>query len=224
MAAHSVPDVDVVTVSGPAAAGQSYLEWGPVVAGAIAAAAISFLLLSFGGAIGLSMTSPWPYAGASALAVTVAVAWWTVMVQIGSFAAGGYLAGRLRSKWGESASEEGRFRDGVHGFLVWAIGVLVGAMVLGLTAGSALQTATQTAAIGGAATVAAGDDVDRSPLAYAVDYLLRSSPTVGTPGSSSTTVTPGAGQASPSSNSGELRQETTRIFSAAVSARELSAA
>src|SRR5262245_29004472 len=126
MALQGSPDVEVVAVSAPLGR-RSYLDWGPVLGGAIAAAAISFLLLTFGGAIGLSLTSPWPYAGASALAVTVAVGWWTVMVQIGSFAAGGYLAGRLRSRQEDSAIDEVRFRDGAHGFMVWALGILVGA-------------------------------------------------------------------------------------------------
>jgi hypothetical protein len=107
-----------------------YLEWGPVFAGAIAAAAISFMLLTFGSAIGLSLTSPWPNAGARLWVVGLAVAWWAVVVQIGSFAAGGYLAGRMRSRWGESATDEGQFRDSAHGFMVWAVGVLIGGLLL----------------------------------------------------------------------------------------------
>jgi hypothetical protein len=66
----------------------NYLEWGPIFAGAIVAAALSFLLLTFGGAIGLSLTSPWPNTGAKLWVVALALAWWMVLVQIGSFAAG----------------------------------------------------------------------------------------------------------------------------------------
>jgi|SRR5262245_6813505 len=226
MAAHSVPDVDVVTVSGPAAAGQSYLEWGPVVAGAIAAAAISFLLLSFGGAIGLSMTSPWPYAGASALAVTVAVAWWTVMVEIGSFAAGGYLAGRLRSRWLETG-DEARFRDGAHGFMVWAVGIVIGAILLGMAAGATLQTAVQSlsqvaGATGAAAVSSDSEDGGAGPIDYAVDSLLRMpatpAPSTGAAGQPAST---GAQQPAASN---DLRRETARIFASAVTNRELTAA
>src|SRR6478752_5194468 len=46
--------------------GSSFVEWGAVLAGAVLAAAISFVLLTFGAAIGLSATSPWPNSGLSA--------------------------------------------------------------------------------------------------------------------------------------------------------------
>jgi len=224
MALQSASEVEVIAVAAPGK-GVEYFEWRPTIAGAVAAAAISFLLLTFGGAIGLSLTSPWPYAGASALAIGIALAWWTVMVQIGSFAAGGYLAGRLRSRWGESVSDEGRFRDGIHGFMVWAIGVLVGATVLGLTAGSALQTITQSAAIGGAAAVAGVDDnADNPPLAYAVDFLLRPTAAPTAPASTgSPSLAPAPAQQS-ADGTADLRSEASRIFAAAVENRELTAA
>src|SRR5688572_14148258 len=79
-----------------------YLDWGPVLGGAIGAAALSFLFLTFGGAIGLSITSPWPNTGASAVTVAIVVGLWMAIVQIISFAAGGYLAGRLRASWVDS--------------------------------------------------------------------------------------------------------------------------
>ena len=112
-----------MAITDTAAAKPSYLEWGPILAGAIAAAALSFLLLTFGGPVGLSLTSPWPGTGAKLWVVALALAWWMVLVQIGSFAAGGYLAGRMRSRWMDSRSSEGAFRDSTHGFMVWAVGV-----------------------------------------------------------------------------------------------------
>ena len=39
-----------------------YIEWGPIFSGALLAAALSFVLLTFGVATGLSATSPWPNA------------------------------------------------------------------------------------------------------------------------------------------------------------------
>src|ERR1700712_1485178 len=86
-----------------------YLEWGPIIAGAIGASAISLLLLGFGASVGLSLTSPWPNSNSIWTAV-IAVVWWAIMVQIGAFFAGGYLAGRMRSRWGESLRTEGSFR------------------------------------------------------------------------------------------------------------------
>jgi hypothetical protein len=187
------------------------------VAGAIAAAAISFLLLSFGAAVGLTLTSPWPNTGARLWVVALAVAWFALAVQIASFAAGGYLAGRMRRPWVESAGE-GEFRDNVHGFMVWAVGVLFGALLLGLTGGAALRTATQSAATvaGGAATNPAV--LSTTPADYATDLLLRSE-------GSASGQSPAA-QTTPvqrDSNDQAVRAEAGRIFTATIRNREFSA-
>lgn len=222
MALANAPTLEVTAVS-ERPIPTPYLEWGPAIAGAIAAAAISFLLLTFGAAIGFSMTSPGQYAGASALAVTITIGLWTVVVQIGSFAAGGYLAGRMRSNWGESLTEEGRFRNGIHGFMVWAIGVLMGAVVLAFAATTAVETATRAiAGVGGTATVAAAggnDQAGRTPADYAVDFLLRRAPAA----DSATTSTPAAGQPASAAMSNDVRQEVARIFGAAIADQELTA-
>jgi hypothetical protein len=221
MALQSSPGVDVVAVSAPPGR-FSYLDWGPVFAGAIAAAAISFLLLTFGGAIGLSLASPWPYAGASAFAIMVAVAWWTVMVQIGSFAAGGYLAGRLRARWEDASADEVRFRDGAHGFMVWALGILVGAIVLGLTAGATFQTAVQSISSIGSTAIAGSTAGGYGPSDYAVDYLLRAPATPPVPSSTANQPATATQQSSPAS-ANDLREETSRIFASALANEELSA-
>ncbi len=222
MALSSAPSLEVTAGSGRSVSA-SYLEWSPAIAGAIGAAALSFLLLTFGAAIGFSITSPWQYAGASALAVTIIIAAWTVVVQIGSFAAGGYLAGRMRSSWGGSLTDEGRFRDGIHGFMVWAIGVLMGAMVLGFAASTAIQSATQAAAgVGGTATFAAAassGEEGASPADYAIDYLLR--PTTGA--ETADASVPATGQSAPTAISSDRRREVSRIFAAAVANQELTA-
>jgi len=208
----SAPDVIV-----PASRAVPYVEWGAIFAGAVAAAALSFLLLSFGGAVGLSLTSPWPDAGARLWVVALAVAWWAVAVQIASFAAGGYLAGRMRRPWVESA-EEGEFRDSAHGFLVWAVGVLFGALLLGLTGGAALTTATQsTATVAGGAAAGATNAaaLSTTPADYAVDLLLRSEPRAAT----GTAAGP-APAAQRDGNDEALRAEAGRIFTATIRNRE----
>jgi len=204
------------TVHMPVVEKPRYLEWGPVVGGAVGAAAISLLLLTFGTAVGLSVTSPWPDRGTSLTAAAWVVVWWTVIVQIGSFAAGAYLAGRMRSQWGDSATEEGQFRDSTHGFMVWALGVLIGATVLALTSGSVLRTATQSASVvaAGAAsgTAANPGSSGTAPTDYAVDLLLRP-----TPRAASTSV------AEPSrADDTMLRTEAGRIFAASIKNREFS--
>jgi hypothetical protein len=202
----------------PTARETSYVEWGPILAGAIAASALSFLLLTFGSAIGLSLTSPWPSSGARLWVVALAVGWWAVAVQIASFAAGGYLAGRMRSRWAES-SEESDFRDSAHGFMVWAVGVLFGGLLLAFTGGAAIKTATQSAAlIAGGATAGAANALWQSgPVDYAVDLLLRPEPRG--------TATPAAPpQPGPSAQRDDqaLRSEVGRIFAATIQNREFS--
>src|SRR4029453_6082279 len=102
----------------------SFVEWGAVLAGAVLAAALSFVLLTFGAAIGLSATSPWPNSGLSAKVIATLAVFWALAQQIGSLMAGGYVAGRMRSRWHEAGNEK-EFRDGLHGGLVWAVAVLI---------------------------------------------------------------------------------------------------
>jgi len=180
----SPPPIDSVVVPATtatpvAAALPRHVEWAPVVAGAVAAAAISFVLLAFGAAIGLSATSAWPDRGMSLPVTFILFAIWVALVQAGSFAAGGYIAGRLRTGW-DGPLVERQFRDGAHGFLVWGLGVLIGAA---LAAGAIIGTArtaiesTATVAAGAASRPAqAGDVVALTPADYAVDYLFRPGP------------------------------------------------
>ena len=146
----------------------SYVEWGPVFAGALASAALSFVLLSAAASLGLSLISAYPGQPYAKTGGTVA-ALWSLIVVIGSFLLGGYIAGRLRSSWREGGAEEVAFRDGVHGFLVWSAGIVLGAF-LALLAG---PTTAHMAAHAAAGAAAQGD----SPLALATDTLLRTSPT-----------------------------------------------
>ncbi len=114
--------------------GTSYVEWAPIFAGAIAAAALSFVLLTAGATIGLSLVSPYPSQSYGIWVATLATAW-VLIVTIGSFLVGGYIAGRLRLTWGEGNADEVEFRDGIHGFLVWSLSIFIGG-VLALIAGT----------------------------------------------------------------------------------------
>src|SRR5204863_9337986 len=100
----------MVQVSAPVAsrtetAGLSFVEWGAVLAGAVLAAAISFVLLTFGTAIGLSATSPWPNSGLSAKVIASPAVFWAMAQQIGSNMVGGDVAGRLASRRHEGGDE-----------------------------------------------------------------------------------------------------------------------
>ena len=178
----------IVEVSEPAVARSprfKYLEWSPVIAGALGAAAISLVFFTFGSALGLSAVSPYPYAGLSLNTFLILVALFAALVQVGSFAAGGYLAGRMRSPWLNGVESERQFRDGSHGFAVWAVGILIGACIAISGAGGALKTAVQTTATLSAGAVAGGgaamgpsiaDRVSMQPTDIAIDMLLRPAP------------------------------------------------
>ena len=118
--AQTTPTAAIVAPTSVAGKAASFVEWGAVFAGALAAAAISFVLYSFGSTIGLSLVSPWPNSGLPVKLVAAVTAFWMLVSQIGSFLVGGYIAGRMRARWSDAASHEVEFRDGVHGLLVWA--------------------------------------------------------------------------------------------------------
>ena len=135
---------------------RSAITWSAIVAGAVAAATLSLILLALGSGLGFASVSPWSNAGASATAVGVGAGVWFLIVQWLSSAAGGYLAGRLRTKWAALNSHEVFFRDTAHGFLAWGLATLVaagflasvlsGATSLGGTVGAgAAQGATKLA-------------------------------------------------------------------------------
>ncbi len=208
----------IATTAGLAAR-PGYLDWGAVLAGAVAAAALSFLLLTFGATIGLTLTSPWPYEGVSVSRVAIAIGIWAIMVQVASFAAGGYLAGRMRAGW-DGTPDERQFRDGAHGFMVWATGVMFGAVLLAIAGAATAFTAAHSAstvaagAAGGAAAKGT-EALARSPADYAVDLLLR--PVPGAPAAQ-----PGmGGNTAPQTGDANLRSETTRIFRTAIDSRAL---
>jgi hypothetical protein len=155
------PNGPVATPGGPL----SYLHWGPIIAGATAAAASSFVLMSFATAVGLALLSPSPTWRDTSVALTALTGLWLLLVALGSFGLGGYIAGRVRSTWA-TKPDEIEFRDGLHGLLVWALAVVLGALL-------SVMTALSYAALGSSI-------VQRSPqgepafLAYEVDRLFRS--------------------------------------------------
>jgi hypothetical protein len=155
------PDGPVPTPGGPL----SYLHWGPIIAGAVAAAASSFVLISFAAAIGLALLSPSPTWRDTSVALTALTGLWLLLVALGSFGLGGYIAGRVRSTWA-TKPDEVEFRDGLHGLLVWALAVVLGAVL-------SLMTALSYAALG-PSTAQRAPQGEPAYLAYEVDRLFRS--------------------------------------------------
>jgi hypothetical protein len=144
---------------------QSGVSWAAVFAGGITAAAISVILGIFGAGMGLASISPWQGSGVSAATFTVLAAIWLIIVQWVSALFGGYMAGRLRTKWVSVHTDEVFFRDTAHGFLAWALGTLI---VVGVLAGLGGSAASGGAHV--AASVAASNSTANT---YYVDLLFR---------------------------------------------------
>jgi hypothetical protein len=162
---------------------KSAVSWAAVVAGAVVAAATTLILLLLGSGIGLSMISPWYGAGASAMTVGVSAVIWLVVVQWLSSALGGFLAGRLRTKWTSLHTHEVTFRDTAHGLLAWSLASIAGAVLFASIAASGAGGAAKGAAdiAAGAASGAAQAGVQNGaasaaldPSAYFVDTMFRS--------------------------------------------------
>ena len=77
----------------------SGVAWPAIIGGAFAAAALSLILIALGSGFGLASVSPWFNAGASATTFTVMTAVWLIVTQWLASGLGGYLTGRLRTKW-----------------------------------------------------------------------------------------------------------------------------
>jgi hypothetical protein len=130
----------------------SGVSWGAVIAGAFVAAALGLILAVLGVGLGLSAISPWPGAGVSVATIGVSAIIWLVAVHAISSGLGGYIAGRLRTKWASVHSDEVYFRDTAHGFLVWAVGIVFSIAVLAGATSSLLGASARVAgSVGGVA-------------------------------------------------------------------------
>ena len=162
----------------------SAVSWAAILAGAAAAAALSLILLMLGVGLGLSSVSPWARDGISAAALGVSGIAWITFTQLVASGMGGYLAGRLRTRWLAVHGDEVHFRDTAHGFLAWAIASLTTAALLTSTIGSivaggvqiaapAVGAAAATTGVAGSGLAAAKLGADDTQLGYFVDSLFR---------------------------------------------------
>jgi hypothetical protein len=145
----------------------SGVSWEAVLAGAAASLALTLVLLSFGAGMGFAVVSPWGSSGVSATTFKIGTGLFFIVMAMLSSSIGGYLAGRLRTRWVGIHTSEVQFRDTAHGFLAWAVASVLGAVLLASPASSFIGNA-----IGGV-TQAAAASADSGPLAGYVDTLLR---------------------------------------------------
>jgi hypothetical protein len=176
----------------------SGVSWAAILAGALAALALTLVLLWFGTGMGFSVVSPWSNSGVSATTFKIGTGLYLVVVAMISSAIGGHISGRLRTPWYGIHSNETYFRDTAQGFLAWALASVMGAVllasaattILGSTAGGLSQGA------GAAAAQSSG------PMSGYVDQLLRADPTATT---------------APAGDANETRDELTRLFTSSFS-------
>lgn len=184
---------------------ESAVSWGAIIAGAFATASLVLVLFLLGTGLGLLSVSAWRDIGVSPTTIGLSAAIWLVVVHVVSSGIGGFITGRLRTKWTSTPIDELYFRDTAHGFLSWAVSVVIGvgllsAITLSLISGGA-QVGTQAiGAVGSAATMAAtqagaqGSSTIADPTGYFVDTLFRSD------------------REAPDANDGAVRAEIGRIF------------
>jgi hypothetical protein len=145
-----------------------YVDWGAILAGSLFAAAIGLALLAFGSGIGFSLISPIRGEGFSRIAFVAAAGLWLVLVQAASNTAGGYMAGRLRTRSGTRRDGESEIRDSAHGLAVWAVAALISAAVTAMAAGGVIKTGTAVAPSTTPSSRADGD-----PFRYTADMMFR---------------------------------------------------
>lgn len=143
----------------------SAVSWGAIIAGGTASAALTIVLLAFGAGVGFSVVSPWPDAGVSAASFTIGAGLYLLVVAMLAASIGGYVAGRLRTKWTGVPTDEVYFRDTAHGLLAWAFATLLGMSVLA-------AIATQLAA-GLSASPMRAAGIAATQVDAALDRLLR---------------------------------------------------
>src|ERR1700722_18176744 len=88
-----------------------YFQWGSLFAGALVAASCFFVSTAFATAIGLAVSSASPTWRDASVGLVVLSGAWIVLTAIGSFALGGYIAGRTRLTW-QASADDVHFRDG----------------------------------------------------------------------------------------------------------------
>ncbi|MGX9142507.1 hypothetical protein [Mesorhizobium sp. 128a] len=226
------PTVSAIDLSASEESSATAVSWGPIIAGAFAASTLTFILMLLGSGLGLTMVSPWSGSGASLTTFAVSGAIWLVVVQWLSSGVGGYLAGRLRTKWVGIHTDEVYFRDTAHGFLAWALATLLVVGVLGsaLSAviGSGVQAAS-TVASGAAMGASAGASANAgsasadNATSYLVDSLFRPADATKLAAANPDSDAAAAGQASriliASAAAGEISADDKTYLSQLVAAR-----
>jgi hypothetical protein len=156
--------------------GRSGASWGAILAGAFVAVGVSLILLSLGAGLEFASVSPWADRGISKTTFNVTTAIWLIVSQWISACSGGYITGRLRTRWTGTHVHEVFFRDTAHGLVTWALSTVVVAGIAATSITSAIGGGARAAAQGAGGGASGMLATVNSPAAgYNVDKLFRSS-------------------------------------------------
>jgi hypothetical protein len=182
-------------------ANSSGVSWAAVFGGAFVGAASFLILIALGAGMGLSAISPWSNEGVSASTMGTAAIVWLILMEMIASALGGWLTGRLRTKWAVIHTDEVFFRDTANGFLAWAVALVIGVSLLTSAATSMAGGVAAGRMLTGSSVVPAAD-----PNGYYIDTLFRSD------------------RVSPESKDAAMQAETGRIFANALKQDQIPAA
>jgi hypothetical protein len=159
-------DVRAAAVAEHAAFG---LQWSAIIAGTVAAAALAFVLHSFAGAIGISVSSTAPTWRDASFALVLVSGLYVLLVAIAAYGFGGYVAARVRARFAPPTAEDIELNDGMHGLVVWALATLLTGLLALAVAEVLPRLAAPSATTAGPATSVAGENI----IAFDLDRLLR---------------------------------------------------
>ena len=147
----------------------SYVSWSAIIAGALAAAAVAFVLHSFAAGIGAAVSSTAPTWRDASFALVALSGLYLILVALVSYGFGGYVAGRMRSRLSGRTPDETEFRDGVHGAATWALATLLTALLIFGGAQSLTRLAAPSTGTAGPSTSVGGENI----IAFDIDRLFR---------------------------------------------------
>ena len=215
--ARVVRDARLSEASAIGSTGKSAASWGAIIAGAFVAASVSLILLALGSGLGFAEISPWPERGVSPSTFTVTTAIWLIVTQWASAALGGYIAGRLRTRWVGLHTHEVFFRDTAHGLVTWSVATVVVAAVVATSVfsvvGGSMRVAANVASAGANVASAGAQGAIAQGSSYGIDKLFRPAAGSSGAGGASGALIPNGpnGAASPQSST-DPRAEAGRIL------------
>ena len=151
----------------------SAASWPAIIGGAFVATAVTLVLLALGSGLGFASLSPWPSEGVSGMTFAVTAAIWLIMTQWIAAGVGGYIAGRLRTRWLGTHTHEVFFRDTAHGFITWAVATVLVSVTLATTVFSSIGSFGRAAADAASAATKGAATAQSPGASYDIDRMLR---------------------------------------------------